>query len=285
MKLRTKNRVLFAAAALLIPTALVGCSAGGGGDALTNFLNKDQITLAVSGAAPASFLSTDGSAAGIEPEVAVAVLQAMGIADDKITATQVSFSALIPGLEAGQFDMLAGAQFMNQTRCATVLFSEPIYVVGYSLAYKTGLSPEPTSLAEVVASDMMIGVVSGTVQERALIAEGVPTNRILAVENYQSTVDALRADRVDVVFGVEIQMAEIIGNDSSLTISPHVPEMANSGSGVIFKKGQEAVRDEFNKHLKALQESGKFQEISEKYGVDPNLAINATTEELCKNEG
>src|SRR5690606_37629144 len=137
------------------------------------------------------------------------------------------------GLEAGQFDLLAGAMFMNQTRCAAVLFSEPIYAVAYSLVYRTDLSPAPTSLAEVADSDLVLGVVSGTVQQRAAEAAGITGNRLLAVENYQSTVDAVLADRVDVVLGVEVQLAEIMGDNAELEISEHIPEMASSGSGVI----------------------------------------------------
>lgn len=261
--------------------ALGGC-APSGASSVESIVEANSITLGVAGAAPSSFLNPDGSIAGVEPEIVEKALNLMGI--DNVSGIRVDFSAMIPGLQASQFDIIAGSLFMRQSRCEQVLFSDPIIVSTYSLVTRAGEDSPLLSVKEAIDAGLTIAVISGTVQDDEVDALGLPSDRKLALPDIQSTVDALLAGRVDTVVDINTEI-EALGNASRLQIGPAVPDMPISGSGAAFPLGQEALRDAFNAALTKVKENGDFAAISESYGLDPGPAMAATTAQLCANEG
>lgn len=53
-------------------------------------------------------------------------------------ASVVDFGALIPGLQAGQFDMIAAGMFITPERAEQIIFSDPDYCVSNSFAVAEG---------------------------------------------------------------------------------------------------------------------------------------------------
>src|SRR5690554_1078833 len=124
MYLRT-TRTLIVSIAAASALALSGC-ASSDVSSVDDIVAENSVTLGVAGVAPSSFLNSDGSVAGVEPEIVAAALKVMGI--DNVSGVKVDFSAMIPGLQARQFDIIAGSLLMKQSRCEAVLFSDPIIV-------------------------------------------------------------------------------------------------------------------------------------------------------------
>ncbi len=48
------------------------------------------------------------------------------------------FGSLIPGLQAGRFDIIAAGMFVNPKRCEQVQFSEPTYGIGQAFLVAEG---------------------------------------------------------------------------------------------------------------------------------------------------
>ena len=78
------------------------------------------------------------------------VLAELGI--DEVEATVVDFSALISGLQAGQFDMIAAGMYINADRAEQILFSDPDYCVGEAFAVPDGNPAGLTDFESVVAN-------------------------------------------------------------------------------------------------------------------------------------
>ncbi len=55
------------------------------------------------------------------------IFERLGI--DEIKPVPVDFGALIPGLNAQQFDVVSAGMYINPDRCAQVLFSDPDYLM------------------------------------------------------------------------------------------------------------------------------------------------------------
>src|SRR5690606_37129882 len=74
---------------------------------------------------PYGYVDEDGDPAGQAPAVASEVLSRMGYSE--IDAEVVEFGALINGLNAGQYDMIAAGMFINEDRASQALFTDPDY--------------------------------------------------------------------------------------------------------------------------------------------------------------
>ena len=85
---------------------------------------------------PIGFATPDGKLTGESPEVVRAVLAKMGIA--QVDGVLTEFGSLIPGLQAGRFDIIAAGMFVNPKRCEQVQFSEPTYGIGQAFLVAKG---------------------------------------------------------------------------------------------------------------------------------------------------
>ena len=66
--------------------------------------------------APYGYATPDGKLTGESPEVVKAVLAKMGIA--QVDGVLTEFGSLIPGLQAGRFDIIAAGMFITRCICA-----------------------------------------------------------------------------------------------------------------------------------------------------------------------
>lgn len=247
--------------------------------------NETGVKVAVGSSLPNSSINPDGTPAGVEPEVTAAAFTLLGITN--VQFQQVDYATMIPGLQASQFDVVAGALYMNETRCAAAAISEPIVVGTYSFLHAADLANPPATLADLAkAEDLKVGIISGSLQLKAAIAAGVSEDRILQVANVRDEVDALTQNRVQVTIENTAALKGIVGEDASVTITAPVPDLPHVGSGAIFRPTDEALRDAFNTALAEVKADGTYATIAKAYGVDPSVTLDGPTgAELCKNPG
>ena len=85
---------------------------------------------------PYAFAKPDGTLSGEAVEVARAVFEDMGIGEMEGVLTE--FGSLIPGLQAGRFDVITAGMYVNPNRCEQVLFADPEYKIGEALIVAAG---------------------------------------------------------------------------------------------------------------------------------------------------
>src|SRR6266581_1884922 len=132
------QRTTLAAAGVVLTPAVL---AGGGGSTSTSSENLlDQlrkagvIRVGFANEAPYGYADSSGKLTGEAPTVAKAVMQKLGVPDVEGVLTE--FGALIPGLNANRFDIIAAGMFITPPRCNAILFSNPDYVATEALAVK-----------------------------------------------------------------------------------------------------------------------------------------------------
>src|SRR5690606_11279752 len=114
---------------------------------------------------------------GEAPEVARVILTRLGV--DRVEGVLTEFGALIPGLKAGRFDLIAAGMYITPERCREVAFSNPTYSIGEALVVRAGNPRSLHSYADIAASpDATLGVVTGAIQRRYALASGIPEARI-----------------------------------------------------------------------------------------------------------
>ncbi|MBO0876972.1 MAG: ectoine/hydroxyectoine ABC transporter substrate-binding protein EhuB [Pseudonocardia sp.] len=276
-----------AAGLVVLATGLVACSKTEGGPGSTDLLatikERGYARLGVANELPYSFAGADGVVQGVEPEVAQAVLKRLGVGEAK--GVVGTFASMIPSLQAGQIDIICAALFMKESRCATVLFSEPDAVSDDAFAVAPTNPKGIRAIKDLAATKARVSVVGGTLEASTLEQHGIKDQALLVQDN-KAGVEALTAGRVDAYLGPSLTIHEISrqGGAAFDVVRP-VPEIPVTGAAVAFRKQDVSFRDRYNAELAKLKESGEFNAILSKWGFDPEIAKKTTAAELCQTKG
>ncbi len=260
------------------------------GAAATGLLAELQqagtVTVGLANEIPYGYEDESGNILGEAPDVARAVLAELGI--DAIEAEVVDFGALIPGLQAGQYDMIAAGMFITPERAAQIIFSDPDYCSTYAFAVAEG-NPLGVggSFDSIVDTGATLAVLSGAVDETYANDANVPSGQIELFADVNAQYEALLAGRVDAVGGTSLTVLnQANANDEMDATSAFVPLDAD-GNEVLGCGGfgfvDQDFRDAFNDVLRDLIADGTVEEIVTGYGFAPEevqTAAGLTVEDL-----
>lgn len=261
--------------------------AGGGGEALLERAKSDGIRIGFANERPYGFENEQGEPAGEAPAVALAVLDRMGITE--VDSVVVEFGALINGLRAGRYDMIAAGMFITEERASQALFTDPDYCATTAFAVPQGNPEQITDFASVVANDdVTLGVVTGAVELGYAEAAGVPADRLSKFDGTADVVDALRAGRIDAfaltAVTVREQVRTMPGFEATEGFVPVVNGEEQLGcGGFVFRFQDKEFRDAFNEELVSMREADEILPLIEEYGftnAETEAAKGVTVEDL-----
>lgn len=262
------------------------------GGLLSELQEANTITVGIADENPYGFIDADGNVTGEAPEVAKRVLSEMGI--ENMEAEVVEFGSLIPGLQAGQFDMVAAGMYINPERAEQILFSNPDYCVGEALAVPEG---NPLGLEDfesvVDTPEATIAILSGAVEEGYAEAAGVPDGQIELFGDVNQQYDSLAQGRVDAVTGTYLTVKEQVDSRDGLeVVGPFTPndedgEPILGCGGFGFREANQDFCSAFNEQLGTLQDEGEILPIITEFGFaeeDVQQAQDLTVEDLTDGE-
>ena len=269
------------AAAVQIGLGANVASAQETGPDLTEY-QENGLVVGVANLPPYSSINERGEIVGVAPAVVKTVLAGIGIeVTEGHTAT---YSSLIPGLDAGRWDMVAASMSMTAERCPQVLFSNPILVTTTSMAVTDG-KEQYASLDELRESGASVGVQQGT----HLLTDGVFddfTADVITYPDVFSAIDAMKVGRVDVVVNSTHSLQKLPKAIlAGIEISPALMGFPRNPSGVAFRRDQPELRNAFNAELDRLKADGAHDTVLAEYGFEfPDDMRALTAEEWCSRE-
>ena len=248
---------------------------------LTQLKEQGFARIAIANEPPWTMVTTGGEVSGAAPDLARAVLNKMGVED--IVASVSEYGAMIPGVQARRFDMVAAGLFIKPERCEAVLFSQPDLCDAESFMIKAGNPLNLKSFADVASSGAKIGVVGGGTEEKLAIEAGVDRANIVVVPDPQSGAKLLQDGRIDVYALPVLSISDLLkkAEDPSLAMFAPVENTPIFCAGVAFRKQDGALRDAFDVALTEMKASGEFAAIIEPYGYSADAAMQQTRENLC----
>ncbi|MEN3284553.1 MAG: polar amino acid transport system substrate-binding protein [Solirubrobacteraceae bacterium] len=283
----TRPLVVLLTGVVVAAGALTACGSSGkavSGDSSTTSADplakyqKNGVTLAISNFPPYSKPDPSGTPSGYAPEVALAILKKLHIT--KVKTRTAQFDAMIPGLQAGQWDMVAGGLTQTPERCQQVLFANPDWVTPTGLLVKEGNPKGVTTATDLVGRDAKAAVPPGTAEMSYVTKAKVAKSQIVSVPDLQAGIAALKAGRADVAF------ADV---ESLKTMAPAGFEAIKDskrpaiGTGYAFKPSDKAFRDAFDRGLAQAVADGTIARIAKKtkmYGIDPAVIARTTRKDL-----
>lgn len=283
--LMTRRKLLrgaVATSAMGITAGLFVSGSAKAGGKLEQLKAQGFARIAIANEPPWTEVKADGKVTGAAPEVARAVFAKLGIPE--IVASISEYGAMIPGLQARRFDAVAAGLFIKPERCAAVIFSEPDLCDTESFAVKKGNPLNLTSYEDIAKhSSAKVGAPGGGTEERLALEAGVPRDRVIVVPDAQSGVKMLQTGRID-VYGLPIlSISDLLAKakDPNLEMYAPVKNTPVFCAGAAFRKGDEDLRDAYDKVLAELKASGEFAKIVEPFGYSGEAPNLTSRTKLC----
>jgi polar amino acid transport system substrate-binding protein len=272
---------------LLAPLAAAAC-AQPTGSTLERARQSGVLRIGISGERPYSYVGGDGAISGAQPEVARAVLARMGVGG--LEAVQVRFADLIPGLRAGQFDLIAAGLTITPERCAEIAFTRPDFVAPPAFLVPDGNPRGIGTFQGVVRADVRLVVLDGSSELAYARAAGVTEENLRLSDSQSSLFRDVVAGRADIGALTAISLADELRRNPGARVEITDPVQPTvDGRAVVpaaafaARTGETDLLAAFDAELTALQDSGEWLELTEPFGLDAsNLPDpDLTTEQLC----
>lgn len=218
------------------------------------------------GAEPyAPFTSADASGewVGFEIDFAAALCAEMQV---ECAPTPIAWDGIIPALTSGNIDMIVGSMSITEERRQTIAFSDRYYFTSASFIAPagSGLDITPEGM-----QGKIIGVQTGTTNAdylQSAYGDGVE----IKIYNTQDEVSSdLAAGRIDAMLVDQVFADTYINSDAGqgmevVATAPADPAFGE-GIGVGLRKEDTELLAKVNAGIKALLDSGKYDEIAQKY--------------------
>lgn len=278
-----KMGILAGAAGLAFAAILAISTTAKADDAKLEQLKEQGFArLAIANEPPYTAVAADGKVSGAAPDVAREVFKRLGVND--VVASISEYGAMIPGLQAGRFDVVTAGLFMKPERCAAVAYSEPVLCDAEAMLVKKG-NPKGFKSYEDVAKDpsAKIGAPGGGTEEKLALNAGVPRDRVIVVPDGQSGLKMVQDGRIDAYSLPVLSINDLVqkASDPNLEVIAPVEGAPVYCDGAAFNKKDTALRDAFDVELAKMKESGEFAKIIEPYGFSAAAAISTTREKQC----
>jgi polar amino acid transport system substrate-binding protein len=246
-----------------------------------------KVVIGIANEAPYGFTAQDGTVTGEAPEIAKHILGEMGV--EEVEGVITEFGSLIPGLNAGRFDMIAAGMFLTPERCQQITFSEPTYGIGQAFLIKEG-NPKNINNYEDVAenSDVTLAVMAGAIEGQYAQQAGVPMGQLLVVPDRAAGTAAVEAGRADAFALTSLTIGDIVaarGADAGLAMTDAFSTVAGQNvkghGGFGFRNEDAEFVDQFNQQLTDFIGTEEHLALVEPFGFGKDELPELTRDEIC----
>lgn len=277
---------------LTVPGLITACSktatsSDSGGGQLDQLKKQGFVKVAYANEAPYGY-EEGGQLKGEAPTLHSEIFKALGV--PKLKPTFTEFDGLIPGLQAGKYDVISAGMAITPERCQNAIFSEPEFISPEALMVKKGNPKQLMDLDSLKKAGANVGVMSGAVEKGYADAAGISGDKIKTFQKPQDGADAVKSGRVDafLLTGISLRWLAKTNPDVEVTqtfIPVQDGKKQYTPGGAVFRKGSEELRDAFNKELKKITtDPTRYVQLLQQYGFGPSERPPASlkTSELCK---
>lgn len=254
-----KKLTAFVLALVMALGLLSGCGSSNSdsntpsGDDASDAAAKTKLVVATSPDFP-PFESLEGSeVVGIEVDILKKVAEKMGM---ELDLQQMDFDSVIPGVQAGKFDLGMSGITVTDKRKENVDFSSVYFMAAQAIV----VTADSGIIGKADLEGKKVSIQTGTTAEEYCMGNGY---EVLAFTANNDAAAALTAGKVD---------AWVVDNEVALAMAPELgltvldEAMTSEPYAFAFQKGSELVAP-FNEALDALLADGTVEQIFQQYGV------------------
>lgn len=282
--------------AVALVLSACGDSGGEGGEGRVAELQEaGTVNIGFANEPPYAYQNSDsGELEGAAIDIATAVFAEMGV--ENIEGHLTDWGELIPGVQAGQYDVITAGMAIQPDRCENALFAEPEMQYGEGLVVAAGNPHDIQSYADIGENpDITVALMEGTTQFEFLESEGADPSQFMSVADIPGQLSAVQSGNADVTAATEATLRaayESLGSaDVEIVENFEQPDITGipSFGAAAFNIDDEELRTAYNEALETLQEDGTIDEIldnSEGFTAENNRVEvgEITASALCEGE-
>lgn len=247
-----------------------GAAAADDGDTLAKLQSSQYARVASYQQPPHGWFDpADGKEKGIDFEILQSVLGQLGV--KQIDYVVADWTALIPGLQAGRWDLMSVGMGITKPRLDQILYSEPMYQYGEALIVPKGNPKNIKGTADWAGKN--IGGILGSVDDQVVGAVSgahyVPYQKYadMYLDIKNGRIDAGLADETEAAWDFQVQPQpdlEIVHDWTGKTVYL---------IGMGFKKSDANLQAQVNSWIEKMKADGSLLAILQKYGLtETNMA-------------
>lgn len=233
-------------------------------DTLAKIKDSHAIVMGFYNEPPHNWLEfTGGGYKGIDYEMAATILKKLGVT--QVDQIPVDWSGLIPGLQAGRWDMLGVGMSITPQRATQVSFTTPIYQYGSALIVPQGNPKMIKGLAQFAG--MKVGAILGSTDADLISAQ--KGAELVAFKSHPEMINGLKAGRIDAALADETTAgyANLLVPEPSIEILHEWEGKAARPTGFSVRLEDVAMLKVLNDNIAQMKKDGTFVKILEKYGL------------------
>lgn len=239
-------------ALVMVLAMATGCGSSGAADA-GDGSETAKLVVATSPDFPPFESLEGGDVVGIEVDIIKLVAEKLGM---ELDIQQMDFDSVIPGLQAGKFDVGMSGITVTEERKANVDFSSVYFMAAQAIV----VTADSDITCKADLEGKKVSVQTGTTAEDYCMENGY---EVLAFTANNDAASALTGGKVD---------AWVVDNEVALAMAPQLgltvleETMTTEPYAFAFQKGSELTAA-FNEALDALLADGTVEGIFDQYGV------------------
>ena len=213
---------------------------------------------------PFSSLDSSGNWVGWEIDIMNAICAAENM---DCVLTPVAWDGIIPSLTGKQIDAIMSSMSITEERSKTIDFSDKYYntPADIAAAKSSDITPTPEGLAGKI-----IGVQASTIHQAYAQQYFTDAAEIRVYQTQDEINQDLASGRIDATLADSIALGDFLGTDAGTCCEnkgsvKDDPSILGKGVGVGIRKGDDALREQFNAGIKAIRENGEYDAITKKY--------------------
>ena len=208
---------------------------------------------------PFESLSADGKVEGIEIEVMELICQELGV---ELEIKQMDFDSVLPGVQAGKFNVGVSGISVTPEREKNTLFTTPYCLAAQAIV----VTSDSTIASKADLAGKTVAVQTGTTAEEFCMGNGYTVKAFAANADAETAltvgkvdawvIDDLTAAEMVAVYNEEHPDAPLVILDEAMTTEPYA---------FAFAKGNEDLVNKINEILNDLLSDGTIASIFEEY--------------------
>jgi len=251
---------------VMLLCCMAGCSSWG--TTLEDVQKAGKLVIATSpDFPPFESLSDAGTVEGIEIDILNLICQELGV---ELVIEQIDFESVLPGVQAGKYDVGVSGISVTPEREKNVLFTDPYCLAAQAIV----VTADSTIASKADLTGKTIAVQTGTTAESFCMGNGYTINSFTANSDAQTAVLTGKVDAwvIDDLTAAEMVAAYNAENPGALVILDEA--LTTEPYAFAFSFGSETLVEEINGIIAELVANGTVADIFEKFDA-PYTAPNA----------
>ena len=259
---------------------------------LAELQEAGTISVGFAGEAPYSFVNNDGELVGASVALQEHIWGELGI--ENVEGVEAQWNQLIPGVNAGHFDVVAAGMSILPERCEQAIFSDPEFQYTTALMVEEGNPFDVHNMQDIEAAQadgLRMAAMSGAIEATYAADLGIDATE---VGGPQDGMDLVTGGRADVFALTAISLNWMVDNatDPGVEVTDSFVAVVNDveqfgAGGTVFRPEDTELRDAYNEKLaEVIADEESYLAVVGDWGFTDGERPQGdfTTEQLCNDD-